>query len=922
VSTPILSTKLFIPSTRPELVTRPQLIEKLNDGLHRKLTLVSAPAGFGKTTLISAWVGEICQGAPKENKHKVTWLSLDEGDNDLVRFLSYFIAALNQIDEIETTFGKGALSMLQSPQPPPSDAILTSLINEFTEITHKIILVLDDYHLIEAQPVHDALVFLLEHLPMQMHLVIATREDPNLSLSRHRASNQLTEMRAAELRFTTSEAAEFLNQSMGLTLSEEDIIALETRTEGWIAGLQLAAISLQNHKDSTHFINSFTGSHRLVLDYLIEEVLNQQPERVQTFLLQTAIINRLTASLCNALTDQEDGQETLEMLERANLFIIPLDDERNWYRYHHLFADILRQRLQLTRSKQLSLLHIRASEWYEKNGSFDEAIKHALHAKDFDRAAGMLELVYQNMSGKFLIEDWLGLISKIPSELIQTRPVISTQYGEALLDKGELEAGEKRFQDAERWLEHNQGEGLQRENLSSRMVVMDKDQFRTLPATIAVCRAQIALAQGDVSGTVQQAELALKLSPEEGQIRSRASVMLGLTYWGRGELEAAYEAISAFVKNMERSGNIYFAVASSFGLGDIRIAQGRLNEAISSYKHFVQIASDQDENVQWITAHHHSGLAMIYHEKGEREDFEMHQLKSKELGEKTTLIDWPHRWHIALAKLKETAGDLHGALELLEGAKRAYIQNLVPDIQPVEALKARVYIKQGNLASAMNWVHERGISVDDDLSYLSEFEHITLARVIIAEYKNNRTERDILQAIGLLERLLKAAEDKRRMGSVIEILVVKALAHDVHGNTPAALVALKKALALAEPEGYIHIFVDEGQPMARLLYETLSSGISTDYVKRILAAFQFEQSEPMDQTQTPATELIEPLSDREIEVLRLIADGLTRQEIAVQLVLALNTVKTHARNIYSKLGVHNQMQAVGKAKSLGLLDNE
>jgi LuxR family maltose regulon positive regulatory protein len=557
MATPILVTKFFIPATRPELVSRPRLIEKPNNGLHQKLTLISAPAGFGKTTLVSVWMGELRQGAPKENKYKVTWLSLDEGDNDLVRFLSYFIASLNQIDELDTTVGKGALSMLQSPQPPPSDAILTSLINEFAEITNKIILVLDDYHLIEAQPVHDTLAFLLEHLPMQMHLVIATREDPNLSLSRHRVSNQLTELRAADLRFTSSEAAEFLNQVMGLALSEEDIIALETRTEGWIAGLQLAAISLQNHEDATHFINSFTGSHRLVHDYLIEEVLNQQPESVQNFLLQTAISNRLTASLCNALTDQEDGQETLEMLERANLFIVPLDNKRYWYRYHHLFADILRQRLQLTRSEQLSLLHIRASEWYEKNGSFDDAIEHALHAKDFERAAGMLELVYQDMSSKFLVGDWLGLISKIPSELIQTRPVLSTQYGEALLDEGELEAGEKRFQDAERWLELNQGEGPQRENLSGRMVVMDEEQFRTLTATIAVCRAQISLAQGDVSSTVQQAELALKLSPEESQIHTRASVMLGLIYWGRGELEAAYGAISDFVNNMEKSGYIY-----------------------------------------------------------------------------------------------------------------------------------------------------------------------------------------------------------------------------------------------------------------------------------------------------------------------------------------------------------------------------
>jgi LuxR family maltose regulon positive regulatory protein len=733
----------------------------------------------------------------------------------------------------------------------------------------------------------------------------------------------LTELRAADLRFTFDEAAEFLNQVMGLGLSPENIAALDARTEGWIVGLQLAALSLRGKKDTTKLIKSFSGSHRFILDYLIEEVLDQQPESVQSFLLQTAILDRLTASLCNALTDREDGQETLEMLERANLFVVPLDNERNWYRYHHLFADILRQRLQLTRSEQLSILHIRASEWYEKNRSFDDAIEHALHAKDFERAAGLLELVYQGMSSKFLFADWLCWVKKIPNELIQTRPVLSTQYGEALLDKGELEASENRFRDAERWLEANIGEGPKSEDLSDRLVVINEDQFRALPANIALCRAQIALAQGDVSGTVKHAELALKLSQDESQISSEASVLLGLTYWGSGDLETAHEVMSEWVNNMEKSGNIYFAIAATFGLADIRIAQGRLSEAERTYKHSLQLALEQDENVQRITAHHQLGLAMIYHEKGEQEDFEKHLLKSKELGEKTTLIDWPYRWHIAQARLKETAGDMEATLDLLDEAKRLYVRNLVPDIKPIEALKARVYIKQGSLAKALNWVRERGISVDDDLSYLSEFEHITLARAIIAEYKNNPTERDMLQAIGLLERLLKAAEDRRRMGSVIEILVVQALAHDAQGDISAALVSLGRALALAEPEGYLRIFVDEGPPMARMLYEALSQEIAPDYVRRLLAAFPAERQEKTIalKSQDPDSEWIEPLSEREIEVLGLIAEGLTNQEISGRLYVSLNTVKAHTRNIYSKIGVNNRTHAVSKARTLGILPN-
>jgi LuxR family maltose regulon positive regulatory protein len=914
----LLTTKLYIPPTRPDLVSRPRLIERLNVGLHRKLTLISAPAGFGKTTLVTEWIQATSGARPPL---AIAWLSLDDADNDLVRFLTYFITALNQIEGIDATIGKGALSMLQSPQPPPTEAVLTSLINDIATIPDRTILVLDDYHVIDSSRVDNAFDFLLEHLPSQLHMVIATREDPHLSLSRLRARAQMTELRATDLRFTSAEAIEFLNKVMGLNLSVDDVATLETRTEGWIAGLQLAAISMQRLEDTSKFIESFTGSHRLVLDYLIEEVLSQQPESVQTFLLQTSILNRLCASLCDAITGQNKGQETLEMLERANLFVIPMDNERQWYRYHHLFADILRQRLQLTRLEQLSILHIRASKWYEKNRSFNNAIEHALLAKDFERTAGLLELVYQEMSSKFQFADWLGWVKKIPNELIQTRPVLSTQYGEALLDKGELEASENRFLDAERWLEPNIGEGPQREDLFNRMVVIDEDQFHTLPAKIAICRAQIALAQGDVSGTVKHAELALKLSPDGSQISSEASVLLGLTYWGSGDLEAAHGAMSEWVNSMERSGNIYFAIAATFGLADIRIAQGRLSEAERTYIHSLQLASEQDVNVQQITAHHQLGLAMIYHEKGEHEDFEKHLLKSKELGEQTTLIDWPYRWHIAQAQLKETVGDMEAALDLLDEAKRLYVRNLVPDIQPIEALKARVYISQGSLAKAMNWVYERGISVDDDLSYLSEFEHITLARVIIAEYKINRTERDMLQAIGLLERLLKAAEEGRRMGSVIEILVVQALAHEAHGNIPSALLSLKKALALAEPEGYIHIFVDEGPPMERLLYEALSQKITPDYVQRLLAAFPAIESERMDSTQlqNAGSELIEPLSMREIEVLQLIAEGFTKPEIASKLYLSPNTIKVHTRNIYGKLGVNNRTQASIRARALGIL---
>jgi LuxR family maltose regulon positive regulatory protein len=462
----LLTTKLFTPPTRPELVSRPRLIERLNGGLHRKLTLISAPAGFGKTTLVTEWLVNLALDAEKENQieNRIAWISLDEGDNDFARFLAYFIAALNRVEGMDTTIGEGALTMLQSPQPPPTEAVLTPLINEIAAIPDRILLVLDDYHLIEAQPVHDALTFFLEHLPLQIHLVIAAREDPHLPLSRLRARGQLTELRAADLRFTSSEAAEFLNQEMGLDLSTEDVAALETRTEGWIAGLQLAAISLQGHADTSRLIQSFTGSNRLVLDYLIEEVLDQQTEDIQAFLIQTAILNRLTGSLCDAVrfgtaerhTKQDNGQEILEMLDRANLFIIPLDEERHWYRYHHLFTDLLRQRLRQTQPDLLPILHHNASEWYEQNGFIDEAIEHAMRAEDFERAAHMIEeqvdAVWERGEHAKL-ERWLAVVL--------TKPQLCIFLAWNQLVSGEQEAAERSLQSAEHALETSTDRALE-----------------------------------------------------------------------------------------------------------------------------------------------------------------------------------------------------------------------------------------------------------------------------------------------------------------------------------------------------------------------------------------------------------------------------------------------------------------------------
>ena len=492
MNTPILATKLYIPQPRSKIVLRPRLIERLNEGLYasRKLTLISAPAGFGKTTLVNELVA-VCE-------RPVAWLSLDESDNDPARFLTYLVAALQTI---MANIGAGVLGVLQSPQPQSTESILTALLNEITTIPDPFMLVLDDYHLIDAKPVDQALTFLLEHLPPQMHLVIATREDPHLPLARLRARDQLTELRAADLRFTTSEAAEFLNQVMGLNISADDIAALEARTEGWIAGLQLAALSMQGQTDTAGFIKSFTGSHHFVLDYLIEEVLQHQSESIQTFLLRTSILDRLCGPLCDAVSGSSSasGQETLEYLERANLFIVTLDTERRWFRYHHLFADLLRQRLE--KVKEFAEFHLRASQWHEENSDLGSAFHHAISAGDYVRATGLAETAWQGMNGSFQSVAWLGWVKKLPEDVIRVHPVLCTQLGRAFADAGEPEASEFRLQDAERCLDGSD--------------VANEAQLKPLPAIIALVRASNAQMQGDLATTVKYAELARQIIPED-----------------------------------------------------------------------------------------------------------------------------------------------------------------------------------------------------------------------------------------------------------------------------------------------------------------------------------------------------------------------------------------------------------------------
>jgi len=894
------------------------LIERLEERLRLgcKLTLLSAPAGFGKTTLVSEWVA--AQG------RLVAWLSLDESDNDPTRFLAYFGAALQAAAQtIGANIGQGALSALQSPQPPPVETILTALINEIAAIPDRIVFILDDYHLIESRLIHDALTFLLRRLPPQMHLIIATREDPPLPLARLRARGQLTELRATDLRFSSSEAAEFLNQVMGLNLSGEDIAALETRTEGWIAGLQLASLalqgpSMQGRKDMTRFIQAFTGSHHFVLDYLVEEVLEQQSESVQSFLLRTAVLDRLTGPLCDALTEQEDGQTTLQMLERANLFIIPLDEERCWYRYHHLFADLLRQRLQPTQPDLLPDLHRRASAWYEQNGFIDEAIEHALRGKDFEQAAHLIEEHVDAISEHTRLLRWLDAL---PVKVILSKPHLCIFHARHLFTSGKMDEAEERLQAAEQILDlgcdpATGNSPIEPDPLSS------SDRIK-IQGRVAAIRAFLAVYRGDAQETIDYARQALDYLPEQDLTwRSVAALPLGDAYMFKGDIAAAYDTRLEALAMSEKSGHPFMILISNGRLAWTLRQQGKLKQVIHLCEQQMQYADEcgisQTLVAGWLEAQWAEALA-------ELDDLDRAVQKAKKsigsigsIGENLAAFGWSNLY---LVKILFSKGDMAGAKEVIQA-----MENIVRDYDmhrsislQISAWRARIGLEENELEAASKWVKELRTDASGKLPFLSEIECIVLARTLIAQ-------ESVDEATELLRQLLVTAEAGEHTSRVIKILILQALALQAGGDTDQAITALEKALTLARPAGFIRIFVDEGPAMARLLYEALSRGTAghapvAQYVRRLLAAFPVTEPEQPDISKTLASnsELIEPLSDRELEVLRLFAEGLTNREIASRLFLALNTVKSHAGNIYGKLNVHSRTQAIARAQALGLL---
>ncbi|CAN5199500.1 LuxR C-terminal-related transcriptional regulator [soil metagenome] len=898
---PLLETKFYRPRPRAGLIRRPRLSERLDRGTSATLMLVSAPAGFGKTTLLADWLAMAPAGAADEGA--LAWLSLDRGDNSSAVFWTYVIAALQTV---EPSLGANERALLASTQPPQIDVVLTTLLNDLGSIETDIVLVLDDYHLIEAAEIHDAMAFLLDHMPPRLHLVIASRADPAVPLARLRARRELVEIRAADLRFTADEAAAYLNGVMGLMLTASDVMALEDRTEGWIAALQLAALSIQGRDDATDFIAGFAGDDRYIVDYLVEEVLQRQPAEVSDFLLQTSILARLSGPLCDAVTGTSGSRDMIDRLDRGNLFVVPLDDRRQWYRYHHLFGDVLRARLSEEPSDLVHVLHRRASDWYAENGEPAEAIAHALAGGHFERAADLFESALTTMRKERQESKLLGWLQLLPDEVVRSRPVLSNSYAGALLATGVVDGVERRLQDAERGLEAT-------EATEAHAAIVDEVEFRRVPAGVAVHRAGLSLMTGDVVGTVAHAQRALTLLEDDDHLgRGAATALLGLASWVSGDLLTACDAYAGCLESMRRAGHVSDLLGCSIALADLQTTLGRLRDATRTFERALQLIPSAGPTIRG-TADMYVGLSALRREQDDLPAAAQLLAQSDALGDHMGLPQNRYRWRVAMARVREAEGDLAAAVALLDDAERVYVGDFSPNVRPVPALRARLWIEQGRVEEALDWVREAGLSAADDASYLREYELITVAAVLLAAHEAGHPGDPLAGAAQLLDRLAEAAEAGHRTGSLIEILVLQALVHRAQGDVSGALVPLERALLAAEPEGYVRVFVDRGAAMASLLEGAPKRGIAPIYVGRLLAAL----GEPA--ARGPARhDLIDPLSQREQEVLRLLGTDLGGPEIARHLVVSLNTVRTHTKNIYAKLGVNNRRAAVRRAAELDL----
>jgi LuxR family maltose regulon positive regulatory protein len=915
--TPLLTTKLYIPPPRPDMVPRPHLLQRLNEGLRQghRLTLVSAPAGFGKTTLLSEWVATC--GRP------AAWLALDSGDNDLARFLAYLIAALQTIED---GVGAGVLDRFQAPQPPPMEELLTALINQIDAISPNFVLVLDDYHLVTAPKIHEALAFLLDHPPHNMHLVVATRADPPWQFARLRGRGQLTELRLADLQFTKDEAAVFLNRVMGLRLSVEDITALTSRTEGWIAGLQLAALalqgtlSMQGRQDLPGFIAALTGSQHYILDYLVEEVLHRQPEDVQAFLLRTSILDRLTGPLCDALSMEHepgagDGQAMLNRLERANLFVIPLDERRQWYRYHHLFADSLRLCLAQAWPDRVPEYHRRASRWYEQHEFLSEAIEHALSVDDMDRAARLIGQAAEPTLMRSEFTTFLTWVEALPEEATRAHPLLHVYHtGIQLMNGLPLQVAEARLQEA-----------------------MTVEPSRAVSGAVATFQTLIAAYRGDTHQSVDLSRQALALLTEDNLfLRSLIAGFLGITYLWSGDFATAAIALGEAVRIGQQIGNFTITVLALCHLAELHIMRGQLHEAKAFYEQALERARDNRGRCLPIAGIALVGMGYLLREWNELEAARRQIVEGIELAARWEQTG-TFTGHISLALVEQALGDQEAARAAIRQARQVVMgfEGMEVAAVVVGVYQARLWIQQGDPDAVIRWAEERRLEERIEAGELEEgsrtvpFLYAALEYLAYAEARFAQGRPD--EALAVLSPLLPVTETGGWTMFVIETLTLQALAFQVLHDGPRAMRCLKRALSLAEPQGFVRTFVDRGAPMAALLKQVLkaqqdgrqapSRGLAPDYVRRLLDAFgKGEGTQPGELLPPPSPPaLVEPLSKREMEVLRLLATDLTSIEMARELVLSVHTVRSHIKNIYAKLDVHSRYEAITRATELNLL---
>jgi LuxR family maltose regulon positive regulatory protein len=900
----LLATKLHVPGPRPGFVPRPRLAGVLGGGL----VLVCAPAGFGKTALLADWL--------RSGGRPVAWLSLDAGDNDPVRFWRHVVAAL---DRARPGTGEQVAPLLR-PAPSSFEGLVTALINELAARSgeNAIVLVLDDYHLIHAGQVHASLAFLLEHLPPGLHLVLASRSDPPLPLARLRARGQLAELRTDDLRFTAEEAAALLRESAGAALPGAAVAALVARTEGWAAGLQLAALSLRGRSDIAGFVAAFSGSHRYILDYLTGEVLDGLPEQVREFLLETSVLERLSGGLCDAVTGRDDGQAMLEHVEQAGLFLMPLDEVRGWWRYHRLFADLLRARLQQQRPGRVAVLHRAAAAWYEEHGLADDAVGHALAAGDTAWAARLIEqhfdaTLYLRSEGA-TAQRWLAAL---PAELIQTRTrlllaqvLLAATLGRAEAMEPPLDAAERALADAAPAVDEP----------FEPSVGTAASMLGNIPALIALHRGFLAQLHGDAEGTAAFASQALaELGDGERLLSSTAQGLLAAAEWFRGRLAEAEQAFVSSIAGWHAGQPISWGV---YQLGQVQRAQGRLDAAAETYQKTLDIAAEPGRAPAPPAGPAYVGLGEVAYQRNELDSAERQVTEGIALCRQFLYPAPLGTGLVTLAWIRQAQGDPGGALDAMGEAERAALGPAVTGLlNPVPAQRARLLLTQGNVGAAARWTTERGLRPDDEPGYPSEPEYLVLARVLLAQDRP-------AQALMLLERMLAAASGQGRTGSAIEIGALLALALAACGNTGGAVDALAQALALGCPQGYVRVFADEGAPMAALLGRLVAAqkaeraaDVPPACMARVLQAFGGKH-EPQGAGRGAAgvvPGLVEQLTARELEVLVLLAEGMPNPRIAEQLVVTLDTVKKHVSHLLGKLGAANRTEAVTRARQLGII---